>query len=191
MRRRHAVLCRATLCGSTLAELLFALALLAILAGAAAPAYQQLIARQQLRAAVNDLHGAIDLARSQAIARGGRVLLAPLEPGGADWRLGWVVFVDRNGDRRPNAGDERLYQQGPVADGIRIDGAFSAGAAPSYLAYNGAGRSCAAGNSLAARWGTLSLVQGRQVRNLKINMLGRVRVCDPQLRPAGCSSAPE
>ncbi|MBJ7308823.1 GspH/FimT family protein [Rugamonas sp. CCM 8940] len=177
--------------GATLVELLFALALLAILAGAAAPAYQELIAHQQLRAAVNDLCGAIDLTRSQAIARGGRVLLAPLEPGGADWRMGWVVFVDRNGDRRPNSGDETIFQQGPVADGIRIDSAFSSGAAPLYLAYNGAGRSCAAGNSLAARWGTLSLVQGKQTRKVIINMLGRLRVCDPQLHPATCASAAE
>jgi type IV fimbrial biogenesis protein FimT len=57
------------------------------------------------------------------------------------------------------------------------------------FAYNGAGRSCAAGNSLAAHWGTLSPVQGRATRNIKINMLGRVRGCDPQVQTSGCDNA--
>jgi type IV fimbrial biogenesis protein FimT len=57
------------------------------------------------------------------------------------------------------------------------------------FAYNAAGRACSAGNSLAARWGTLSLTQGEDVRNIKINMLGRVRVCDPAQDRANCDGA--
>lgn len=175
--------------GASLVELLVVLALAGILAGIVMPSFSEILRRQRLRTAANDLLAAIDLTRSQAIARGAKVLMAPLEPAGDDWRLGWVVFVDQNGNRRPDAGELLIYHHGPIADGISVTSKFSSGAAPTYVAYNGAGRVCSAGNSLAARWGTLSLAQGDDARNIKINMLGRVRVCDPAKDPANCTSA--
>lgn len=175
--------------GVSLVELLVVLALAGILAGAAAPAFGDLLRRQRLRTATSDLLAAIDLTRAQAIARGAKVLMAPLEPAGMDWRLGWAVFVDQNGNRRPDAGEPLIYRHEALADGISISAKFSSAAAPTYLAYNAAGRPCAAGNSLAARWGTLSLEQGEETRNIKINMLGRVRVCDPAKDRSNCSGA--
>jgi len=35
----------------------------------------------------------------------------------------------------------------------------------------------------------LSLEQGEETRNIKINMLGRVRVCDPAKDRSNCSGA--
>ncbi|MBA5690319.1 GspH/FimT family pseudopilin [Rugamonas apoptosis] len=175
----------------SLVEALVVLALAGVLAGTAAPGLQQLLQAARLRAAVNDLCSAIDLTRSQAIARGRIVTLAPLEPGGVDWRRGWVVFVDANGNARPDGGEPVLYRQEALSDEIVIRSAFTSGAVPLYLAYNAAGRSCSAGNSLVAHWGTLSLLQGQQARHIKINMLGRMRVCDPLVQPVGCTAAAE
>lgn len=177
--------------GVTLIELLIVLVLAGILLGVAVPAFQDILRRQRLRIATNDLLAAIDLTRSQAIARGSRVLMAPIESPGDDWRRGWAVFVDRNGNRRPDAGEPLIYRHGPLGDDMRLVSRFTSGAAPLYLAYNAAGRACSADNSLAARWGTLSLTQGEDARNIKINMLGRVRVCDPATEPATCSGATE
>jgi len=175
--------------GVSLAELLIVLLLATILLGVAVPNYRAALERQQLRIAVNDLVAAINLTRSHAMARGGQVMLAPLEPAGAAWRLGWVVFIDENGNRRPDAGELLLLRRGPIAEGVMVASVFSSAAAPQYLAYNAAGRACSASNSLAARWGTLSLTQGDSTRNIKINMLGRVRVCDPAVDGASCTSA--
>lgn len=172
--------------GVSLVELLVVLVLAGILLGAAAPVYQQVMRRMQLRVAANDLVAAIDLTRSQAITLGRPVLLAPLAPGGTNWEGGWVVFVDDNGNRRPDGGEARIFQHGPLPDGMTLVSAFSSGSLPLYLAYNGAGRSCSASNSLAARWGTLSLAQGDDARNVKINMLGRLRLCDPAIDTANC-----
>jgi len=172
--------------GVSLVELLVVLVLAGILLGAAAPAYHDVMRRQQLRVAVNDLVAAIDLTRSHAIARGGPVMLGPLDAGGTDWAKGWVVFVDDNGNRRPDVGEQRLFQRGPLPDGMTLLSAFSSGGAPLYIAYNGAGRSCSASNSLSARWGTLSVVRGDDARNIKINMLGRLRVCDPAIDRVNC-----
>lgn len=172
--------------GHTLLELLAVLAMTILLAAAALPSLQEMLARQRLRVASNDVYSAIELTRALAMARGQRVLLMPAGSGGLDWRQGWLVFVDRNGNVAYDAGDELLFRQGPLARGIDVRFGFTSGAAPLYIAYNGAGRSCSATNSLAARWGTMSLILGNQTRHIKINMLGRVRVCDPQRDTANC-----
>ena len=172
--------------GHTLLELLAVLSIAALLMAAALPSLQQVLARQQVRAAATDLFSAIELTRAQAMARGQRVLLMPAGPGGMDWRTGWLVFIDRNVNLAFDGDDELLFRQGPLAADIIVQFAFSSATPPLYIAYNGAGRSCSATNSLAARWGTLSLILGKQRRHIKINMLGRVRVCDPQ-QAANCS----
>ena len=173
--------------GHTLLELLAVLSIAALLMAAALPSLQQVLARQQVRAAATDLFSAIELTRAQAMARGQRVLLMPAGPGGMDWRTGWLVFIDRNVNLAFDGDDELLFRQGPLAAGFSVQFAFSSATPPLYIAYNGAGRSCSATNSLAARWGTLSLILGKQRRHIKINMLGRVRVCDPQQQAANCS----
>lgn len=170
----------------SLVELMAVLAIAAIALAVAVPDMGAMIRQHQLNAAVNDLAGAIGLTRAQAMARGQRVVLAPLEPGGADWSQGWIAFVDRNGDRRHGAADELIATHGPVAKGIVIRAVFSSQKLPDYLAYNSAGRSCTATSSAAARWGTLSLFQGEQTRRIKINMLGRARVCNPARDGAAC-----
>jgi type IV fimbrial biogenesis protein FimT len=169
--------------------MMVALAVAAILAGSAAPSLQAMLQKQQLRTALNDLLGAVALVRSLAIARGGVVLMVPNDPAGAAWEQGWTIFADRNANRLPDAGEERIAVQQPLAEGIRLASSFTSGTGAQYLAYNGAGRSCQAGNSQAARWGTLTLEAGAHRRLIKINMLGRVRVCDPVAQPGICTSA--
>jgi len=174
--------------GVTAVELLVVLLLAAILFGVAIPAMHGVLQQMRLRAAVFDLVAAIDQTRSQAIARGRSVLMAPLDAS-AGWRRGWAIFIDLNGNHRPDAGEPLLYRHDPIPDDMQLTSSFSSNADGLYLAYNAAGRACSADNSLAARWGTLSLTQGRQARNIKINMLGRVRVCDPAQDNNGCSGA--
>lgn len=175
--------------GLTVFELLTALAICALTMGIALPDMRQVIRAHQLKAAVNDLFGAIDLTRTEAIARGRRVLLVPADPAAGDWSRGWVVFVDQDGDRRPGGGEEVIMGHGPLAEGIVVDAAFTSQQGLPYLAYNSAGRSCSDASSMAARWGTLSLFQDRQARRIKINMLGRARVCDPARDGASCAGA--
>ncbi|WP_296943778.1 GspH/FimT family pseudopilin [uncultured Massilia sp.] len=165
--------------GFALPELLVVLAIAAVLLGIAAPDLRALVRTLQLKAAAGDLFGAINLARAQALARGRQVKLMPLDPAGRDWSRGWIVFQDSDGDGQPGAGDEPIARHGPLAPGLAVVFAFTSPAPPYYIAYNGAGRSCSETNSAAARWGTLSLFHGDGIRRIKINMLGRARVCDP------------
>lgn len=174
--------------GATLAELAVVLAIAAVAFAVAAPDLHALVAAQQIKAASGALHGAILHARAQAMARNQQVKLVPRDPAGADWTRGWTVFVDRDGDRLPGAADEVLALQGPLPEGLRIDFSFTGSAPPQYIAYNGAGRSCRDTNSGASRFGTLSLFHGGHIRRIKINMLGRVRQCNPA-RDSGCGGA--
>ena len=169
--------------------MLVALVVAAVLAASAAPDMRAMLQKQQLRGALNDLLSAVSLTRSLPIARGGVVLMIPADPGGGAWERGWTVFIDRNGNRLLDPGEERIAVQQPLAEGVHLASRFTSGAGAQYLAYNAAGRSCQAGNSLAARWGTLTLETGAHRRLIKINMLGRVRVCDPIAQPDICTSA--
>jgi type IV fimbrial biogenesis protein FimT len=175
--------------GFSLAELLAVLAVASIALAVAAPNLRELLRVFEIKSAVHDLSGAIALTRSQAIARNAQVKIAPRDPPGANWALGWTVFVDSDGDRRPGADEEIIAVHGPLADGVAAHFAFTSPAPPNYIAYNGAGRSCSDTNSATARFGTLSLFYGEQTRRIKINMLGRARVCNPA-RENGCEGAP-
>lgn len=170
--------------GYTLVELMVVVVIAAILLSLGMPRLKSLVSDYQLRGAADDLFAAINLTRSQALSRGQRVMLAP--PDNTDWRTGWVVFVDLNGNQQFDAADELIFQQESPPPGVSVQSAFSSGQAAAYVAYNGGGRTCSASNSLAARWGTLSLAAGGQRRNIIISMLGRARICDPLQTPASC-----
>jgi type IV fimbrial biogenesis protein FimT len=175
--------------GFTVVELMAVLAIVAVLSSMALADLRDLVRHQQLKAATGDLFGAIELARSHAVARASRVYLAPADAAGGDWEKGWVVYVDRDGDARPGANDEFIAVRGPLPNGIAIRTTFSTSRVPDYLAFNGAGRGCTDASSQAARWGTLSLFLGERTRRIKINMLGRARVCDPARDGASCPGA--
>jgi type IV fimbrial biogenesis protein FimT len=178
--------------GVTLPELTVVLAIAAIALAVSIPDLGGQLRQQRLRVAAGDLFGAVNLARAQALARGHRVKLVPRDPAGRDWRAGWTVFADRDGDGLHGPGEDVIAEHGPLAPGIGVAFAFGHPASPYYIAYNGAGRSCSDTNDAAARWGTLTLALapptagGTGVRRITINMLGRARLCDPA-RDASCA----
>lgn len=171
--------------GFTLLELMLTLAIVAILLCGALPSCRALLQRQQLRTAVNDLYGAVEMTRALAMSRAGIVVLTPR---GGQWEQGWTVFADRDGDGVPGPGEETIFEQGALADGIHIRMQFTGSPGTRYIAYNAGGRSCRADKSQTARWGTLTLEAGPQQYLLRINMLGRPRMCDPKKDGSACST---
>lgn len=88
-----------------------ALAILAILAGMAAPAYSSWVASARTGSAGTDLHTALTLARSEAIKRNAEVTL---EPAGDGWQAGWQIAAPGNADR--------LLLDHPALRDIGVDG---------------------------------------------------------------------
>ena len=77
--------------GFTIVELLIGLVLLSILVAIAAPAFNEALALQRLRAATNELRLSISLARSEAVKRNVATGLT-LQRRGSDWSEGWCVI---------------------------------------------------------------------------------------------------
>lgn len=104
MRRIH---------GFTLIEAMISVSVSGILAGVAAPALTSFIEHQRTSAAITSLTTHMALARSAAITRNRRAVLCPSSDGSqcradTDWSGGWMLFVDDDGNRKPDASDEIL-----------------------------------------------------------------------------------
>lgn len=111
--------------GFTLIELLAALALFAILAGLAMPAWTSLLQSQRITATTNTLVAHLNLARLHAVTRREITLLCPSVDGirCADsnrWESGWIVFRDPDRNRRIDH-ESDLLRVGNPARGVRVD----------------------------------------------------------------------
>lgn len=173
--------------GMTLVELIAVLAIAAVLAAVALPDFGAMLRQYRLKAAATDLYVALEQARAQALSRGTRVLLVPAAADGVSWHHGWVVLIDRDGDRRPGEGDEIVAEHPALAEPITVSSVFTGQKAPYYVAFNGAGRTCTDTSSVAARWGSFTVSDGESTRRIRLSMLGRARVCDPAREGSSCA----
>jgi type IV fimbrial biogenesis protein FimT len=104
--------------GHTLLEVLLVMTVAGSLLTLAVPAYASLLTDQRLTAAANALVASAQHARSVAITeRVPATLCARGEAGrcGADYARGWLVFRDRDGDGRRDAGES-------VIDEVAVSG---------------------------------------------------------------------
>lgn len=88
--------------GFTLVELLFTLAIVAVITGLAAPAMDNLIQSNRRHTAVSDLVTMINLARNTAIMQQQTITLCPLDKDkqcATDWTGAITVFRDPKSDR--------------------------------------------------------------------------------------------
>lgn len=82
----------------TLIELLVSLSVFAILVGIAMPSFQTQVANNRTLVLAEELVGAINFARTEAVKRGRAVTFCPINTAkngcGSDWKNGWFVVVD-------------------------------------------------------------------------------------------------
>ncbi len=112
--------------GFTAVELMVTVAILAVLAALAAPSFNALAERWRVRQAAEELQSTLYFARSEAIKRGGDVVL---RAEGSAWNNGWKVW---------HAGDNTPLQE--TAAPTNVDIVHSSGQTSLY----------------ADRWGMLS-----------------------------------
>lgn len=111
--------------GYTLVDALMTLAVAAILTTTAVPSMHSVIAENRLATEVNQLVGALNLARSEAVKRGQRVVMCrsgngldcQATPG---WQEGWIVFADNNGNLERDTAETISRVQGPLSDHTTI-----------------------------------------------------------------------
>ena len=121
-------LCMRSAAGLTLVEVIVTVAILAVLWGLAAPSFKPLLDRWRVQQAVGAMTGTLRLARSEAIQRGGEVVVqkiarhtdgCTLAATPADWGCGWMLFVDSDASGSFTAGEEVL-QSVRIPPGISV-----------------------------------------------------------------------
>lgn len=103
--------------GLTAIELLVTMAVVAILATLAAPSFSGIAERWRVRQATEELTSTLYYARSEAIKRGGNVVITKLPnntngcttaTGNDNWDCGWIVCEDANGNGTCDSSDTVL-----------------------------------------------------------------------------------
>ena len=111
--------------GFTLIEVMVVVAIVAILVKLAAPSFKGIIQSNNMKGTVNSFISDMRLARSEAVRRGGSVVMCrssnpeaatPSCGSGSTvgWESGWIVFQDLNNDGGYDAGEPVLKVQGPI-----------------------------------------------------------------------------
>lgn len=167
--------------GFTLIELMVVLALVAILAGLAAPSYRSFIVNQQLTSASSDFLASMLQARSEAMRRGLPVAIFPKN--GTSWESGWYLSEVNNscGLVGSSFGDAEALSSVVSVNTAATNNTF-AHSSP-FFTYSPVGfpyrcSSYTAGllnGSLAFQ----AVATGRE-RRIVVSNSGRARICDPQ-----------
>jgi type IV fimbrial biogenesis protein FimT len=165
--------------GLSLVELLVVLLCLAVLLVVVLPGASQLVAANQARIQVDRLMRAVNLARSEAIARNRPVSLcpSPVAPGvvphcGGNYAQGWMVFSNDDRDRVVDAGrDEVLQVFHGLPPGYRVTNRAGTREADELITYRADGS--------APRTATLQVcppaASGVGAQSLVLNLVGRPR----------------
>jgi type IV fimbrial biogenesis protein FimT len=170
--------------GFTLVELMLVVAIVALLAGLAAPAFSTLVERQRIRTETTRLQLSFFQARSEAIKRSRRVIMCPLlEPApetgvggfepecGGIYESGWMLFVDLDNDRLKGA-DEPLLKLEPAPIGVSITNRKGTRKANERMVFRPDGSARRALTLLVC-----SLAQPQlESRGLVVNRIGRPRI---------------
>lgn len=128
--------------GFTAIELMVVVAILSIVVAVAVPSFTRFIQGSSVTSTVNTFLADLRFARSEAIRRGGHVVLCRSDapeaaspvcatgegPGGAGWATGWLVFhdLDANGTRQESDPVLKVRRAWSALDSVSDGGASTA-----------------------------------------------------------------
>ncbi len=110
--------------GFTVVELMFCVAVAAILCAISAPALGNFVHGENVRTSRNALVTSLNMARNTAVTRQGHIVVCPSTDQRTCsednwWQHGWIVFEDKNGDGTRSA-DEPLLEGVQAQTGLAI-----------------------------------------------------------------------
>ncbi len=157
--------------GFTLIEAMIVLAVMATLLAIGLPSYQNFIQGQRVNTAMHLLAAHMASARMTAISHRAPTVVCPSNGAGGcrtdgDWTQGWLMFLDKDGNRRPDLPTDILRdERAPIHGSLRI--VSSAGR--SQLRYQPTGYSY--GSNITVR----ICREDRLLGTVIVNNTGRVR----------------
>jgi len=166
--------------GVTLIELLVTVSVMAILLATGVPNFQSFMNTNRAVALTNELVGALNLARSEAIKRGVQVTVcktanpdaaSPACTTAGGWQTGWLIFTDGGTAGTVDGSDSRLRVKQPSGGSGSITGN---GNISNFVNYLPGGDSQGNGGGLTN--GTLTVCVGGVERDVVISTTGRIRV---------------
>ncbi len=139
--------------GYSLIEVLITISVIAIVSILAFPAYSNLMNSSRMATVSSTLHSSILYARSEAIKRGGNVVICKssftltenphcdgnASNDGIGWGVGWIIFHDVDKNHRYSSGDEILLSQGRLFERA-TDGAILLTPAREQIGFNSTGQ---------------------------------------------------
>lgn len=164
--------------GFTMLELVVVLAVVAVLAGVAAPSMNRLRQEHRMQGLAEELLGSLMLARAEALRHQQRVTVCARSAdercaASGPWTAGWIVFVDSNDNAQRDSQEVLLQKHSALPTGLQLVGNTTVSR---YVSYGPEGRSMTLSGAFQA--GTLSLCQegADQAWDLVINALGKPRL---------------
>ena len=157
--------------GFTLVEALTVLAVASIGLALGVPSYKSFMERQRASTAMHLLTAHMASARSTAISYRIPTVVCPSDSAGGcrtdgDWSQGWLMFFDKDGNRKPDLREDILRDENaPIHPSLRI----LSSAGRSQLRYLPDGRS--AGSNLTVRLCREGVLLGSVI----VNNVGRIR----------------
>jgi type IV fimbrial biogenesis protein FimT len=165
--------------GFTLVEFLVVLAVMSVLTAVAAPSLSTLGESAQMRTLNNDFLLHLRLARSEAILRGGRVVICTASSttrcsANAGWHQGWLVFVDSNNNGTLDPGENRLRHRPPAPGGWTMKASSTIAR---YVSYDGLGSTRMVSGAFQAGTVTICRTGSYRIppRQVIVNSVGRSR----------------
>lgn len=167
--------------GYTIIELMLGITVMSILLAVAVPSFLDTVRRNRLVAHNNEFISGLNLARSEALKRGGSVTVCASADqatcsGVTDWSTGWIVFsdLDADGDKDPDPDGDPTT---PDGDGMLQ----TMGAGPPEYTLNATNRGFVRfgpSGTAAAGLEVFNLVRtgcvGNYARRISVSMVGRV-----------------
>lgn len=167
--------------GFSLIELLVVMVIAGILLAIGVPNMQSYFVTTRMNSASSEFTGILNLARSEAVKRGARVVIARTGSTSRNWGEGWEAFVDLDGnnvrDTSSTSQETLLRQSSPLPAAMSL---YSNGAAADRIVFDGMGRT-ASGAALFVHCydGSNITVDGeRRARAVIVAPSGRIRSSD-------------
>ena len=138
--------------GTTLMELLTAMAVIGILVAIAVPSFRSFAVDSRTTAFTNDLVTALNLARSEAIKRSSAVAVCAASnltscSGSADWSTGWILYEDRNSNGAFDNGEPLLRVWNAATTSMTVSAANDSSGSVNRVTYDSMGMGSLGGAS--------------------------------------------